>query len=115
MDRIDSQFTLSQLQREAVDARRTKAGEALEAVVEEPVESKTTQIKLPESLDPNVKAGIEKLRDAGITQIDFDAFLQSQKGQQNVELGNGTTGPIETSFAVNPTVREQIRRYLPEM
>ena len=85
------------------------------AVKDSKDEPKPTQIKLPESLDPNVKAGIEKLRDARITQADFDSFLQSQKGKQNVELGNGTTGPIETSFAVNPTVREQIRRYLPEM
>ena len=84
------------------------------AVADNPEDNEQVKVKLPSNMNPQVRSGIEKLRDAGITQVDFDQFLQAQKGQQDVELGNGTTGPIETSFAVNPTIREQIRRYLPE-
>lgn len=134
-DPLDSQFTLEELQRETAQRRTDAAANALsgpgiervevqdgnalktlfesnsgqaEGSPEEPSEPAGPP-KIPDDMDPKTRDAIERFREEGITQIDFDRFLQKARGQG----GNGWD--MDMSFGVNPTVREKIRKYLPQV
>lgn len=78
------------------------------------VNQPTGRAKLPGDLDPKVRDAVQKFRDAGITREDFDSFLDRARGEPVRWAGNANNGnPLDTTFAVNPTVREKIRKYLP--
>ncbi|WP_189468411.1 hypothetical protein [Litchfieldella qijiaojingensis] len=136
-DPIGSTFTLDQLMREDQEERDRAAREALReqghtstdgltaeemnAAPEDGEEAvdlghfdSSTPARLPTNLDPKMRQGIETLRDAGITQSDFDRFLEENRREPTQWaglLGNGKS--LNAPFATNPTVRETIRQYLP--